>query len=241
MLDSYTEKRRSDTHEHTVPSWRRQPARITKFLLLKIAMTPGINQFLRLFNDNLYARERLAESKRGLEKEVADSLLTLDISIAEIEVPENTAFAGKALKDLYIRNKTGASIVRIIRGGVNINIPGGSNRIFPNDRIIIAGSDTDITAFQDLMQTSMATAEQERLRDTNTSIILDNYTITADSPICGKSILKSGIREKGGCIVIGIGTSTDSIRTNPDPATILNEGNIIVVAGEKQKIQAFFA
>ena len=241
MLDSYTEKRRSDTHEHTVPSWRRQPVRITKFLLLKIAMTPGINQFLRLFNDNLYARERLAESKRGLEKEVADSLLTLDISIAEIEVPENTAFAGKALKDLYIRNKTGASIVRIIRGGVNINIPGGSNRIFPNDRIIIAGSDTDITAFQDLMQTSMATAEQERQRDTNTSIILDNYTITADSPICGKSILKSGIREKGGCIVIGIGTSTDNIRTNPDPATILNEGDIIVVAGEKQKIQAFFA
>ena len=240
MLDSYTEKRRSDTHEHTVPSWRRQPVRITKFLLLKIAMTPGINQFLRLFNDNLYARERLAESKRGLEKEVADSLLTLDISIAEIEVPENTAFAGKALKDLYIRNKTGASIVRIIRGGVNINIPGGSNRIFPNDRIIIAGSDTDITAFQDLMQTSMATAEQERQRDPNTAIVLDNYTITSSSHICGKTIQKSGIREKYGIIIIGIGDSPDSISTNPDPTTLLNEGDIIVVAGEKQKIQEFF-
>ncbi|MCH5174623.1 MAG: cation:proton antiporter [Prevotellaceae bacterium] len=239
LLDGNTEKRKSGTSAQSVPSWRRQPVRITKFMLLKIAMTPGINQFLRLFNDNLYARERLAESKRGLEKEVADSLLTLDIRIAEIEVPENTAFAGKALKDLYIRNKTGASIVRIIRGGVNINIPGGSNRIFPNDRIIIAGSDTDIAAFQDLMQTSMATSEDNK-RNSNTSIILDNYTITADSPICGKTIQKSGIREKGGCIVIGIGNSTDSIRTNPDPTTLLNEGDIIVVAGEKQKIQAFF-
>ena len=241
LLDGNTEKRRSGTHEQSAKSsWRRQPIRITKFMLLKIAMTPGINQFLRLFNDNLYARERLAESKRGLEKEVADSLLTLDISIAEIEVPENTAFAGKALKDLYIRNKTGASIVRIIRGGVNINIPGGNNRIFPGDRIIIAGSDTDIAAFQDLMQTSMTTTEQERQHSPNTAIVIDNYTITADSPICNKTIQKSGIREKGGCIVIGIGNSADSIRTNPDPTTVLNEGDIIIVAGEKQKIQDFF-
>ena len=239
LLDGNTEKRKSGASAQAVPSWRRQSVRITKFMFLKIAMTPGINQFLRLFNENLYARERLAESKRGLEKEVADSLLTLDISIAEIEVPENTAFAGKALKDLYIRNKTGASIVRIIRGGVNINIPGGSNRIFPNDRIIIAGSETDIAAFQDLMQTSVATAENSRHKS-NTSIILDNYTITADSPICGKTIQKSGIREKGGCIVIGIGNSPDNIRTNPDPTTLLNEGDIIVVAGEKQKIQTFF-
>ena len=239
LLDGNTEKRKTGTHENAAPSWRRQPVRITKFLLLKLAMTPGINQFLRLFNENLYARERLAESKRGLEKEVADSLLTLDISIAEIEVPENTAFAGKALKDLYIRNKTGASIVRIIRGGVNINIPGGNNRIFPGDRIIIAGSDTDIAAFQDLMLTSMATSEGHK-RNGNTSIILDNYTITADSPLCGKTIQKSGIREKGGCIVIGIGNSPNNIQTNPDPTTTLNEGDIIVVAGEKQKIQAFF-
>ena len=240
MLDSYTEKRRADTAEHSAPAWKKQTARLTKFLLLKLAMTPGINQFLRLFNENLYARERLAESQRGLEKEVADSLLTLDISIAEIEVPENTAFAGKALKDLYIRNKTGASIVRIIRGGTNINIPGGNNRIFPNDRIIIAGSDTDITAFQDLMQTSMADKEQERQHDPNTAIVLDNYTITASSPLCGKTIQRSGIREKGNCIIIAIGTSSDNMQTNPDPTTTLHEGDIIVVAGEKRKMQTFF-
>ena len=240
LLDGNTEKRKADASAQTAPSWRRQPVRITKFMLLKLAMTPGINQFLRLFNDNLYARERLAESKRGLEKEVADSLLTLDINIAEIVVPENTAFAGKALKDLYIRNKTGASIVRIIRGGVNINIPGGSNRIFPNDRIIIAGSEADIAAFQDLMQTSMTVKEQERQYDPDTAIVLDNYTITADSPIGGKTILKSGIREKGNCIIIAIGSSSDNMQTNPDPTTILKEGDIIIVAGEKQKMHDFF-
>ena len=201
-------------------------------------MAPGINQFLRLFNENLYARERLAESQRGLEKEVEDTLLTLEMNIAEVDMPSNSAFAGKALKDLDIRNITGANIVRIIRGGININIPGGNHRLYPGDRIIIAGSDSDVATFQKLLETSVSTKDNPT--DQNTSIILDNYTVTADSPVCGKSILKSGIREQGGCIAIGIVRPDDDLYINPDPNIVLQEGDIIIVAGEKQKINDFF-
>ena len=236
MLDSYTEKRQNKSSESH--KWASPAVRILKLIFLHIAMAPGINQFLRLFNENLYARERLAESKRGLEREVEDSLISLEMNIAEVIVPQNSAFAGKALKDLSIRNVTGANIVRIIRGGININIPGGNHRLYPGDRIILAGSDTDVAAFQKMLETSLAPTEEDPV---NTNIVLDNFTITADSPLCGKSIIKSGIREKGNCIVMGLVRPSEDFYTNPDPNLIIQEDDIIIVAGEKQKMQDFFS
>lgn len=237
MLDSYTEKRKTNSSKKRA-TWARPAVRLFKMLLLHLAMAPGINTFLRLFNDNLYARERLAESKRGLEREIEDSLLTLDLHIAEVEVSANSAFAGKALKDLGIRGKTGANIVRIIRGGININIPGGNHRLYPGDRVILAGSDTDVAAFQKMLETSLSNTNTDNI---NTSIILDNFTIKADSPLCGKSIINSGIREKGNCIVMGLIRPLDDFYTNPDPNIIIQEDDIIIVAGEKQKMQEFFS
>ena len=237
MLDSYTEKRKTNSSKKRA-TWARPAVRLFKMLLLHLAMAPGINTFLRLFNDNLYARERLAESKRGLEREIEDSLLTLDLHIAEVEVSANSAFAGKALKDLGIRGKTGANIVRIIRGGININIPGGNHRLYPGDRVILAGSDTDVAAFQKMLETSLSNTDTDNI---NTSIILDNFTIKADSPLCGKSIINSGIREKGNCIVMGLIRPLDDFYTNPDPNIIIQEDDIIIVAGEKQKMQEFFS
>lgn len=237
MLDSYTARRQSNSSHHNTYTWVASSLRLTKFLLLKVAMMPGINRLLRLFNENLYARERLAESQRGLEHEVEQTLLSLEMHIAEVVMPANSAFAGKALKDLNIRNKTGANIVRIIRGGININIPGGNHRLYPGDRIILAGSDADITTFQQLLDTSTATSEQS---GANTSIVLDNYTVTPDSPVCGKSILQSGIRERGSSIVIGIVRPEEDIYINPDPNIVLKDGDIIILAGEKQGMQIFF-
>jgi Kef-type K+ transport system membrane component KefB/Trk K+ transport system NAD-binding subunit len=241
MLDSYVEKRQSGTNmKQKRPLWIVQIDRLVKFLLLKIAMAPGINKLLRVFNENLYARERLAESQRGLEREVENSLISLEMNIAEVDVPNNSAFAGRALKDLNIRNITGANIVRIIRGGININIPGGNHRLYPGDRIILAGSDTDVAAFQKMLETSLAPTEKD-LDSLSTNIVLDNFTITADSPLCGKSIIKSGIREKGNCIVMGLVRPSEDFYTNPDPSLVIQAEDIIIVAGEKQKMQDFFA
>ncbi|MEE0521338.1 MAG: cation:proton antiporter [Bacteroidaceae bacterium] len=246
VLDSYAERRHpSSTHNHSAHHTHNLNTptrfrRITRFILLNLSMAPGINQLLRLFNNNLYARERLAESKRGLEREVEETLLTFDMNIAEIEVPPSSAFAGKALKDLNIRHITGANIVRIIRGGININIPGGNHRLYPGDRIIIAGTESDLTLFQNMILDSSAHSEDEAPTPSN-SIILDNYTITPDSPLCGKSIRNTRIREQGECVIIGVATPSNTVLTNPDPDIILHPDDVIIVAGEKQKIQAYFA
>lgn len=237
LLDSYTHKRQTGHKGHKKESWISRPLRLVKFMFLHLSMAPGINQALRLFNENLYARERLAQSMRGLEHEVETQLLRLEMNIAEVIVPTGSAFAGKALKDLNIRNLTGANIVRIIRGGININIPGGNHRIYPDDRIILAGSESAIGKFQQMLNTSLASPTDP---SDQTCIILDNYTIDEHSPFCGKAISASGIREKGNCIVIGIARPPQNTIVNPDPSTILCKDDTIIVAGEQQKIRKMF-
>lgn len=237
MLDSYTEKRQSGNNSKK--NWMEHPKRVLKLVFLNISMTPGINQFLRLFNDNLYARERLAESKRGLEREVEDSLLSLELNIAEVVVPPTSKYAGRSLKEIGLRKEAGVIIVRIIRSGININIPGGKNILFPNDRVIVAGSDKDIAEFQKKLETNKAEVEAVQ-SSVNNNIIIDNYTITKESAICGKQIKDSQIREKGECVVLSIVRPSETMYVNPDPNMMLQEEDIIIVAGERDKINKFF-
>ena len=237
MLDSYTEKRQSGNNSKK--NWMEHPKRVLKLVFLNISMTPGINQFLRLFNDNLYARERLAESKRGLEREVEDSLLSLELNIAEVVVPPTSKYAGRSLKEIGLRKEAGVIIVRIIRSGININIPGGKNILFPNDRVIVAGSDKDIAEFQKKLETNKAEVEAVQ-NSVNNNIIIDNYTITKESAICGKQIKDSQIREKGECVVLSIVRPSETMYVNPDPNMMLQEEDIIIVAGERDKINKFF-
>ena len=91
-----------------------------------------------------------------------------------------------------------------------------------------------------MLETSLAPTEKD-LDSLSTNIVLDNFTITADSPLCGKSIIKSGIREKGNCIVMGLVRPSEDFYTNPDPSLVIQAEDIIIVAGEKQKMQDFFA
>ena len=215
-------------------SWKAALSRLWSYLLLKAYMAPGINQILRLFSKNLYAREQLAESRRSLMRETQNSLLNLDIHISEFDVPANSTFCGHTLKKLDLRAGTGANIVSILRSGISINIPGGDNRIFPGDKLVIAGTDEQMDAFKHLLE------ESQTEEDSNTSstqkIELSNLTVAPASPLIGQTIIQSKIRDDAHCIVMGIIRQGDDIVMNPNPALTFCEGDIIILAGEKDDI-----
>lgn len=202
-------------------------------MLFLLSITPGLKQLLHRFNENLYARETAAEEASALNKDMATTLLALDIHTSEFTVPSNSRFCGKALKDIDIRKLSGASIVGIVRGGININIPGGDHRIYPNDKIVVAGSDEQMTSFQQMLDASMG-AEQKQ----HSKITLDNIIITSTHPLCGRPIRDTDIRHKWQCIIMGIVKPDTDIIMNPDPKVKIEEGDIVLVAGERNKINS---
>lgn len=200
------------------------------------ASLPVLRTIFKRFEDNLYARENLAEERKTINSEYERTLISLDIHISEFFIPSNSEFCGKSLKELSIRSESGAVIIGIIRGEITINVPGGERHIYPNDKLVVAGTDTQMAEFQSMLDKSI-----KEIKDKSSSkskLILDYIFIQKDSPFFNKSIIQSGIRDKAKCIVMGVTRPNEDIFMNPDPRFIFQEGDIIILAGEKERINS---
>ena len=187
------------------------------------------------FSANLTAREKSAEAKRTVSQGFTNSLLDYDVHLAEFRLESNSKFCGRSLMQLDVRYRSGVSIVRIVRGGININIPGGRTVLYPNDTIVVAGSDEQIDRFKQMLDGSLRQTEEQQTR---AHVTLERFTIEPNHKLVGISIIDSHIREEAQCIVMGIERDTQLI-TNPDPNIQFMESDIVIVAGESERLKEF--
>lgn len=140
---------------------------------------------------------------------------------------------GKTLKELNFRQKCNVNIVTIIRGERRIDIPGGEERLYPFDKLVVVGADDDLEHFRQYLVERYKTAQtgKEETKEVN----MEQFTIAAGSRLIGRTILESGIRDKAACLVIGIERGETSIK-NPSPTTIFEEGDIVWIVGEHDKV-----
>ncbi len=231
ILEEYRKSRNENKKDK---NWKR----ILKILftsgLRQILTAPGIRNIMHLFNKNLYARENAAEQKRSMMQETQTSLLSLDIHISEFDIPANSTFCGHTLKSIGMRGATGANIVSIIRSGININIPNGSNRIFPNDKIVVAGTDEQMDAFKKLLEDSI-TENDENIYSHN-KIELGNMILDENNKLVGKLLKESNIREQTQCIIMGVIRPSEASVLNPEPNIKFQAEDIVIIAGEKENI-----
>ena len=189
------------------------------------------------FSSNLTARETSAEARRSVSRQFTNSLLDYDVHISEFVLQPSSTFCGKTLKQLNVRERSGVSIVRIVRSGIHINIPGGNVVVYPNDHIIVAGSDAQIDRFKNMLDSSNQVVSKQTGRQ-RTHVALQRFSVAEDNSLVGVSILRSGIREKARCVVIAI-ERDGALITNPDPQLQFIPGDIVIVAGETEAIQQF--
>ncbi|MBQ9363273.1 MAG: cation:proton antiporter, partial [Bacteroidaceae bacterium] len=232
LLEDYMKTRTAPGKDQ---NWKKALKNLGSYLKLRAYMAPGINQVLRLYSKNLYAREQLAESRQALMKDVQSSLLSLDIHISEFDVPANSTYCGHTLKKLNLRSDTGANIVSIQRSGITLNIPGGENRIFPGDRLVIAGTDEQMDAFKKKLEDSLT--DEAGNTFSAQKIELDNLIVGEGSALIGKTILQSGIRDEAQCVVMAVIRPDESTVMNPSPDLVFSEGDIIILAGERDNIK----
>lgn len=187
----------------------------------------------RHFFTNLTARELEKEKNAPINQRFANHMLERDLHLADFEVKQNSPSMGKTLKELNFRQKCNVNVVTIIRGKRRINIPGGSERLYPFDKLIVVGADDDLEHFRKYLE--------ERYRSQQLSILeskevnIEQFFIAEGSHLIGRTILESGIRDKAACLVIGIERGATSIK-NPEPTTVFMEGDIVWIVGEHEKV-----
>ena len=191
------------------------------------------------FLTNLNAREVSSDQKRAYRREFEKELLSYDLHIAEFELPPFSTYCGKKLMELNLRKVSNVNLVRIIREGLVINLPTGKDRLFPHDRLIVAGTDDQIKEFKAWIELGDIATDltKERLSETKVPLSLEQFVITNTMPFCGKSILDSDIRNAAKCAVLSV-KHEDEIFMNPDPSITLNEGDTIILCGESANIKA---
>lgn len=187
----------------------------------------------RTFIQNLRSRDMQAAYLGKQKPEYAGKLLSRDLHMTDFEVPGDSLWAGKTLKELAIAQKYGVHIASVLRGKHRLNIPGASCRIYPADRMQVIGTDEQLTAFgEQLMHVAVAPEEPDlEKREMNLKqFVIDKYSV-----FLGKSIRESGIRDKYKCLIVGVERANDVLKT-PDVNIPFEEGDIVWVVGEKDDV-----
>lgn len=205
--------------------------------MIIILMSRGLKhrsiQLERMFIMNLRSRDIEAQVRGHKRPLYEGHLLDRDIHISDVEVPEDTTWAGKTLRELSLRQRFGVHVSSILRGRLRINIPSGRTIIFPGDKIQAIGSDDQLTnlskALQQEVQQDDPDIEKREMR-------LRQLIIKNDSPLLGKALKTSGIRDKFNCMVVGFEEGEENL-SQPDPDHVFVRGDVIWVVGEEESIK----
>lgn len=186
----------------------------------------------RLFVQNLRSRDIAAQVKGYRRPLFEGHLLDRDLHISDFEVPEDSIFCGRALRDLRLRNRYGVHVSSILRGRQRINIPGGSTVIFPGDRIQAIGDDEQLHAFGDGLRRELVPEDTEIEKR---EMKLRQIILHEGSPFIGKSLRESGIRDQYNCMVVGVEEGQKNL-TLINPKRKFEPGDTLWVVGEQLAI-----
>lgn len=186
----------------------------------------------RMFMRNLRSREIAAEIMGHKRPLYEGKLLDRDIHISDFELPEDTLWGGKKLRELQFRNRYGIHVSSILRGKQRINIPNGETVVFPGDKIQAIGSDEQLTNFSTAMKSELY---ERDLEIEKREMRLHQIVIGKDGLFIGKTLKDSGIRDKYNCMIVGVEEGRENLSLF-DPSRVLCENDILWIVGEQDDV-----
>ncbi len=178
------------------------------------------------FIDNLNIREN---TRFGTNNNIVD-----DLHQAYIEVSPNSPFVGDRLRDSGLRKDFGVSISSIQRGHLMMPLPSSDARIFPGDILGVIGTDDQIKHLNDELE--LVEKAYTKLDVKQPEVSLRSIRLTASSPIVGKPLAQTNIREDYYCIIVKV-QRADGEFVNPQPDTVLRAGDLIWVVGDESQFK----
>ena len=187
----------------------------------------------RLFIHNLRSRDIMAQVNGEKKPLYEGHFLDRDIHISDFDVPEDSSWGGKTLKELHLRERFGVDMSSIMRGSQRLNIPNGDTVIFPGDKLQVIGNDDQLQKFATALSTDLI---PEDLEIEKREMKLRQLIISGKSEFCGKSLLESGIRDKYNCMVVGLEEGQENL-TKIAPTRTFEKGDILWIVGEESDLQ----
>jgi CPA2 family monovalent cation:H+ antiporter-2 len=174
--------------------------------------------------------------KQDHEKNAAsmEKLSPWDSHLVNIEVHPNALLVGKNLMEAHLRSRFGVNIVAIQRGIHTIVAPKPDEKILPRDTLIVLGTDAKLDELRPELEIPIHISSAY---PTSANYRLRHIRLGAVSPLLGKTIRESGIREKYHAMVVGVERG-HSRTINPDTEFELSANDTVWVVGEVMMLDA---
>ncbi len=187
----------------------------------------------RLFIQNLRSKDMAARAAGKKRPLFEGRLLDRDIHIAEVDVPQDTLWAGKTLAELNLAKRFGVHVSSIQRGRQHIHIPSGGDMLFPGDKLHAIGTDDQLTKLNAALQQEQFSDEMELDQP---EMRLRRFAIGNNSILLGKSLVTSGLRDKYNCMLVGMEEDQESLSA-VTPTYKFEVGDILWIVGDDVDIR----
>lgn len=182
------------------------------------------------FMANLNEKEQRQRRMTPVTSSVSDKMSRYNVKTDMITISADSLYAGKKLRELPFRHKSGVNIVKILRGSRSIMIPAGDEVVFPFDKLLAVGTREQLQEFRKDMAENIFVPEQSDALAPR-EFELESITLKDDSWLTGKTLLETDMRSYG-CMVISV-VSEGQVTTNPRPDYRFKSGDTVWLAGEK--------
>lgn len=191
--------------------------------------------FLESFQEDL--RTAAEECRKGLFAEIKEHA-PWPVEIGDVVMPARAVQAGKRIRDLDLREQFGVNVLALGRGDKMVFDPVPNAPVFGEDRLVLVGDREGIVAAKAAVleqETSVPSAELIQWRE---QFALQEVHLEPGSELSGRTLAGAGVRKKYGVTVVGIQRHSRR-EMRPEPDAVIRGGDVLLVAGEPGRIQAF--
>lgn len=202
---------------------------------LILILREDLTQYSRLethFLTNLNLREEVAKKHHPLKTSFNSEFNNKDIELTSVVVSPYSRYIGKSLGELSFRQEFGVNVVAIVRGDLKIYIPKSSERIYPQDKLAVVGTDRQLQKFRDEIESPQGVPDTEKMYQ---EMNLHSFTVNEAFHFLDKSIVQSRLGEKYDSIVVAIERNGELVPLDKDVTFLL--GDLVWFVGEREKIR----
>jgi CPA2 family monovalent cation:H+ antiporter-2 len=156
-------------------------------------------------------------------------------SITTEHMIKHGSFAsGKQIREMKLRENTGATIIAVSRGDEIIYDPNPTSHVFSGDTIVLLGNESQLNS-------AVTHLKQEQAEDDSP----EDYTLHSEAVFInggsfleGNTLAGSELRNKHRITVVGIKRGDHPVM-DPRPEEVLRAGDLLLILGKKSNVEGF--
>lgn len=183
-----------------------------------------------------HSRDSDAQARDAALREIAGRK-AWSAQIQELTLAPESVACGRELAELKIRSATGAQVIAISRGGMTRFDPSPQLPLFPGDQLILYGEENQVSAAVRMLEAKRIAADDQ---SAGQEFKIEKAYISGESDLVGRTLASSNIRKAHSITVLGIQRGKKRI-VSPPADELIQAGDILLVAGRNDMVQAFIA